>query len=488
MSKKPIVYKNDEPNPEIVVLFRGDKPKQVLDSEWNKNDIYACVRNAKLVARTAFLRSKRITFSHIVGTWMINKNKSYYKTFKYNICLSFNSGQLKVYFSGYDVLSYVSNSFKEYDSQSFPKKYGIHDITGKSFHKLVSKLTVGEIELIERWAKERNLPLDNVSKYMDKDTEKEFNTLKQVKLDTIGLKQTELFFAIRKIAFPILADAKFITRVHDDLPFQITRGCRSGRLRDFAKLVFGNHGKLSMKACTRMLNKNDMNKGKEYLLLCFYLKNIIPHEDLINFVNNHIDTYRLYDISEDDALIFKNLALYLRPHTLLQKRTLLESFIMDNHYEIRDTLKMWEDLNHPYVNAKTFPEAHDILIKEHRLLKIQDYAIPPKFNPIKSDDLYIVPLTSNYMGMDWGREMHHCIASYCDWARKGLVTVGGVYQKDKLIANFSIKNTKLEQLLGPYNRSLPTDLHNKIINILYDNQVCYKTMGHSMLDRREYAY
>jgi hypothetical protein len=62
--------------------------------------------------------------------------------------------------------------------------------------------------------------------------------------------------------------------------------------------------------------------------------------------------------------------------------------------------------------------------------------------------------------------MSNCISGYTHAAINREVTLGGIYEGDKLVANFEIKQgPRLSQLLGRFNKPVP-QVREKIIPVL----------------------
>jgi hypothetical protein len=65
----------------------------------------------------------------------------------------------------------------------------------------------------------------------------------------------------------------------------------------------------------------------------------------------------------------------------------------------------------------------------------------------------------------WGSEMRNCIGSYSAHALGGHSILGGIYEGDKLIANFEIKKDgTLKQLLGKCNQPMPKDKRAAVVD------------------------
>lgn len=73
---------------------------------------------------------------------------------------------------------------------------------------------------------------------------------------------------------------------------------------------------------------------------------------------------------------------------------------------------------------------------------------------------------------NWSEVMGNCIRGYSGSAVAGRLTLVGVYQGDKLVANLEITNSgRLNQLLGKHNQKLPDDQKAEIIELLAKNDV-----------------
>jgi hypothetical protein len=65
----------------------------------------------------------------------------------------------------------------------------------------------------------------------------------------------------------------------------------------------------------------------------------------------------------------------------------------------------------------------------------------------------------------WGSEMRNCIGSYGSHAIGGHSILGGIYEGDKLIANFEIKKDgTLKQLLAKCNQPMPKDKRDAVVD------------------------
>lgn len=83
------------------------------------------------------------------------------------------------------------------------------------------------------------------------------------------------------------------------------------------------------------------------------------------------------------------------------------------------------------------------------------------------DGLQIVAPKDSETVKKWSDEMSNCISGYASEAAEGRTNLGGVYDGEKLIANFEIdRKGNLRQLLGRFNRHLDKSLQSDILEEL----------------------
>lgn len=129
--------------------------------------------------------------------------------------------------------------------------------------------------------------------------------------------------------------------------------------------------------------------------------------------------------------------------------------------EIRD-LQRIEDYNGSYV--RSWHEMHELTSlmasRQERTQAISPTPLSKRLDGAEFEGLRIACPQSFGDLHDWSSQMSNCIGGYTRQAARGLTVLGGIYDGEKLVANFQVDPARreLQQLLGKHNRRLPADI------------------------------
>lgn len=128
---------------------------------------------------------------------------------------------------------------------------------------------------------------------------------------------------------------------------------------------------------------------------------------------------------------------------------------------------------------RTWEEMHNSILGPQRYGRRADYALEPfthkeieltdlakKFDGLQVGKLVIEPAKHTEVMTAWGNLMNNCIASYARNAVAGTAEYAAVLDGDKVIANLEVRDNKLVQLLGRFNRALPEGTREPVAHAL----------------------
>ena len=76
-----------------------------------------------------------------------------------------------------------------------------------------------------------------------------------------------------------------------------------------------------------------------------------------------------------------------------------------------------------------------------------------------------LPKDSDEM-QQWGQYMRNCVGSYSADVHRKRSVIGAVYLDDKMVANYEIRDGRLSQLLGKYNKPLDSGTRSDVVSLL----------------------
>lgn len=274
-------------------------------------------------------------------------------------------------------------------------------------------------------------------------------TFGQAVQDTFGIKS--------------IADVYPIADLYDckwrDIPMGMHKHFRTGSMRDFAASVFGRQN------VRRDLVKAMASTRPGIVALASQFKGLVPIDWIIGYLRGMEDvsgyfladrpglkhvlhtldprSYRhlLKDAGEDTARLALDIARY--------RRNINEAYYVRSWSELHN--RLWDP---PYVSYETKNE------------KIKLLPLATKLDGLVVDDLVFVAAKETDDLVGWGKEMRNCISGYAREATSGIGIYAAVERDNKVIANLEIRNDRLCQLLGKFNRTLPDDTKSKLVTTL----------------------
>lgn len=244
-------------------------------------------------------------------------------------------------------------------------------------------------------------------------------------------------------AFPILSQMD-TWRLSDGRSKRIGSALRSSDGREFTTKVFGkkNYRKdlLTAVAGARRLSQVAFAEA---------LADAVPIDWVIERLRNHV---RVDSFGE--AVDLRPVLSACSPKT---RRTLALAPI-NNMYTLSDTVRLFDMVGgDDNIRVKTWRELHDYLSDKQRKMGRVNRPIPQtkiaeKFDGKQAGQLTLVSAKETGQVEEWGDEMHHCIGSYAQMARKGDTNLFGVYEGGELKGNLMLdKIGNVVQLYGKYN-------------------------------------
>lgn len=194
--------------------------------------------------------------------------------------------------------------------------------------------------------------------------------------------------------------------------------------------------------------------------LAYCLRGLVPIEYL----------YDIYDTCDQYGAVEQDLSERLHPmdarHEIVAYRKLLKNytprrilkFIKEGKFwmHLKDTTRQWIEHADKIIlpeKPKSFKELHDEVSRQYRLVKtayqkIKKTKFMEHLDGKEVDDFRIKVAESNHELIEWGEQMHNCIASYAN--RKDCILLG-IFKENTLIYNIEIKNGKIKQFYGKRN-------------------------------------
>lgn len=161
-------------------------------------------------------------------------------------------------------------------------------------------------------------------------------------------------------------------------------------------------------------------------------------------------------------------------------RYLLRSGFQDHDmwFGLNDVLMMRLGAGYeiPTDGFRTFSELHDTFFAQARAYHLrnptpitQQTVVPPTelwtalHNSRVGNYKFVMPEESTMLQL-WGQQMRNCIGGYAHTLvnEKRRRELGGIYEGDKLVANFEIYDGRLQQLLGKCNQALPVGVRRTL--------------------------
>lgn len=232
------------------------------------------------------------------------------------------------------------------------------------------------------------------------------------------------------------------------------------------------------------LVKSVAEAGWEAVLIARQFRGLVPIDWIINFlrINERRPVRVVHAYAQGNINLRKQLlALDPRSYRALLKKDLLS----DNEWNY--LADMSRVLNAPIARradrvihgrVRNWREFHDLYVRR------RDGWVPSGSTETRFD----IPQTETAQAIDgqmignleirtpkniddiraWGEYMHNCIGGYshfvaCD---KATTTLGAVLEDNRVLANFEVRDGRLNQLLGRFNGPLPSDRRDSIVSAL----------------------
>lgn len=254
--------------------------------------------------------------------------------------------------------------------------------------------------------------------------------------------------------------------------------------RDFVERVFGkrNYRKDLVKAVFNTQSPTIVNLAASF-------KGLVPIDWIINFLRKNAEfaiPYQDYQVIEEgtNQRLLKRVLPYYTPQDW--RRLLNSEIVLTDLYNLDDYIRRYVRLLRPAdaayfvqrnqernpIRIRRFRDLHDQMFGRRGIMAAHvlqydrsNYGpetpipITPTGEKIAARGLFTIPNTVRDL-YEWGEKMHNCIASYApDVMRKDSKKVlGAAVYNDKIVANFEVHNGTLNQLLGPCNQTLSTEI------------------------------
>jgi hypothetical protein len=205
-------------------------------------------------------------------------------------------------------------------------------------------------------------------------------------------------------------------------------------------------------------------------LYCRLFKGILPLESIAKIINENKDFshYRLF-------LTKKTRAFFKKFH----KDTILK-FLNNKDYDniLYDTLFQYNKYKSSIIlpESNNIREIHDDMARQIRCLQhknviFRSEQIQKALKGLEIGSLRFEVPTDSEKLLEYGKKMSNCIYTYKDQVANGSVIILGIYDKDELKYNISIKNNKIQQFYGKYNRDPNPDDKAKVLNTLFEKKL-----------------
>lgn len=236
--------------------------------------------------------------------------------------------------------------------------------------------------------------------------------------------------------------------------------------------------------------------SREYdnVALAMYCRRVLKTDWLVEIMR-YGERLRM-DTGSGEETNYKRFASIVGKLPVNRRRRFVLSLAGEPAYHNADAVRTAHYLeDEDFGRIRTVPDLHDIgatrqreRIRQPQLMYAADddwfnppaYRMPEPVTEIELNDLtktyheittgkglrIVAPRHADELN-EWADYMHNCIGGYSSQADKGTSNLGGVYEGDKLVANFEISKDKiLRQLLGRFNQSLDIDVQRDIIDTL----------------------